>query len=58
MAAPSPGYTITVRVEAPTAIDTTGVIAAAVASAGGALTVPWTSFHGTKAPPVPRARVG
>ena len=38
MSAPSPGYSITVRVEAPAAIDTTGVIAAAVASAGGALT--------------------
>src|SRR5690348_1644454 len=38
MSAPSPGYSITVRAEAPAAIDTTGVIAAAVASAGGALT--------------------
>src|SRR5690349_7005206 len=38
MSAPSPGYSITVRAEAPAAIDTTGVVAAAVASAGGALT--------------------
>ena len=38
MSAPSPGYSITVRAEAPAAIDTTGVIAAAVAAAGGALT--------------------
>ncbi|GAB3439348.1 NAD-dependent malic enzyme [Phycicoccus ginsengisoli] len=38
MPAPSPGYSITVRVEAPAAIDTTGVVAAAVAEAGGALT--------------------
>ena len=38
MSAPSPGYSITVRAEAPAAIDTTGVLAAAVASAGGALT--------------------
>jgi malate dehydrogenase (oxaloacetate-decarboxylating) len=38
MSAPSPGYSITVRAEAPAAIDTTGVIAAAVAEAGGALT--------------------
>jgi malate dehydrogenase (oxaloacetate-decarboxylating) len=38
MAAPSPGYSIPVRAEAPAAIDTTGVLAAAVASAGGALT--------------------
>jgi malate dehydrogenase (oxaloacetate-decarboxylating) len=38
MPAPSPGYSITVRAEAPAAIDTTGVVAAAVAEAGGALT--------------------
>jgi malate dehydrogenase (oxaloacetate-decarboxylating) len=38
MAAPSPGYSITVRVQAPAAVDTTGVLAAAVAEAGGALT--------------------
>ena len=38
MSTPSPGYSITVRVEAPAAIDTTGVLAAAVARAGGALT--------------------
>src|SRR6476661_6059580 len=38
MSAPSPGYSITVRAEAPAAIDTTGVVAAAVAEAGGALT--------------------
>jgi malate dehydrogenase (oxaloacetate-decarboxylating) len=38
MAAPSPGYSITVRAEAPAAIDTTGTLAAAVADAGGALT--------------------
>ncbi|NNM47146.1 NAD-dependent malic enzyme [Knoellia koreensis] len=38
MAAPSPGYSITVRVQAPAAVDTTGVVAAAVAEAGGALT--------------------
>ena len=38
MSAPSPGYSITVRADAPAAIDTTGVLAAAVASAGGALT--------------------
>jgi malate dehydrogenase (oxaloacetate-decarboxylating) len=38
MSAPSPGYSITVRAEAPAAIDTTGALAAAVASAGGALT--------------------
>src|SRR5580765_6985303 len=38
MSAPSPGYSITVRADAPAAIDTTGVIAAAVAAAGGALT--------------------
>ena len=38
MSAPSPGYSITVRAEAPAAIDTTGVLAAAVAAAGGALT--------------------
>src|SRR6476469_6132167 len=38
MSAPSPGYSITVRAEAPAAIDTTGTLAAAVAAAGGALT--------------------
>ena len=38
MSSPSPGYSITVRVEAPAAVDTTGQIASAVASAGGALT--------------------
>jgi malate dehydrogenase (oxaloacetate-decarboxylating) len=38
MAAPSPGYSITVRLEAPAAIDTTGALAGAVAAAGGALT--------------------
>jgi malate dehydrogenase (oxaloacetate-decarboxylating) len=38
MSTPSPGYSITVRVEAPAATDTTGVLAAAVARAGGALT--------------------
>ena len=38
MSAPSPGYSITVRAAAPAAIDTTGAIASAVASAGGALT--------------------
>jgi malate dehydrogenase (oxaloacetate-decarboxylating) len=38
MSTPSPGYSITVRVEAPAAIDTTGVLAAAVARVGGALT--------------------
>ncbi len=38
MSAPSPGYSITVRAEAPAAIDTTGALAAAVAAAGGALT--------------------
>lgn len=38
MSAPSPGYSITVRAEAPAAVDTTGALAAAVASAGGALT--------------------
>ena len=38
MSAPSPGYSITVRAEAPAAIDTTGLLAAAVAEAGGALT--------------------
>ena len=38
MSAPSPGYAITVRAEAPAAIDTTGTLAAAVAQAGGALT--------------------
>ena len=38
MSAPSPGYSITVRAEAPAAIDTTGGLAAAVAAAGGALT--------------------
>src|SRR5689334_15454874 len=38
MSAPSPGYSITVRADAPAAIDTTGVVAAAVAAAGGALT--------------------
>ena len=38
MSAPSPGYSITVRAEAPAAIDTTGILAAAVAEAGGALT--------------------
>ena len=38
MPAPSPGYSITVRVEAPAAVDTTGVVASAVAEAGGALT--------------------
>ena len=38
MSAPSPGYSITVRLEAPAAVDTTGAIAAAVAQAGGALT--------------------
>ncbi|HET7397002.1 MAG TPA: NAD-dependent malic enzyme [Intrasporangium sp.] len=38
MSAPSPGYSITVRVQAPAAIDTTGILAAAVAEAGGSLT--------------------
>lgn len=38
MSAPSPGYSITVRAEAPAAVDTTGALAAAVAAAGGALT--------------------
>jgi malate dehydrogenase (oxaloacetate-decarboxylating) len=38
MPAPSPGYSITVRVQAPAAVDTTGAIASAVAQAGGSLT--------------------
>jgi malate dehydrogenase (oxaloacetate-decarboxylating) len=38
MSAPSPGYSITVRAVAPAAIDTTGIVAAAVAQAGGSLT--------------------
>jgi malate dehydrogenase (oxaloacetate-decarboxylating) len=38
MPAPSPGYSITVRAEAPAAVDTTGTVAAAVAAAGGSLT--------------------
>jgi malate dehydrogenase (oxaloacetate-decarboxylating) len=38
MPAPSPGYSITVRAEAPAAVDTTGTVAAAVAEAGGSLT--------------------
>ena len=38
MSTPSPGYSITVRVEAPAAVDTTGVLAGAVAAAAGALT--------------------
>ncbi len=38
MPAPSPGYSITVRVEAPATVDTTGIIASAVSAAGGALT--------------------
>ncbi|HET7278858.1 MAG TPA: NAD-dependent malic enzyme [Dermatophilaceae bacterium] len=38
MPAPSPGYSITVRLEAPAAVDTTGIIASAVSAAGGALT--------------------
>src|SRR5690349_12137416 len=49
MSAPSPGYSITVRAEAPAAIDTTGVVAAAVASAGGALTaLDVVESHGDK----------
>jgi malate dehydrogenase (oxaloacetate-decarboxylating) len=38
MPAPSPGYSITVRVEAPAALDTTGNLASAVSEAGGSLT--------------------
>ena len=38
MPAPSPGYSITVRAEAPAAVDTTGTVAAAVAAAGGSIT--------------------
>ena len=38
MSAPSPGYSITVRAEAPAAIDTTGIAAAVASAAGGALT--------------------
>ncbi len=49
MSAPSPGYSITVRAEAPAAIDTTGVVAAAVAAAGGALTaLDVVESHGDK----------
>ena len=49
MSAPSPGYSITVRADAPAAIDTTGVIAAAVAAAGGALTaLDVVESHGDK----------
>src|SRR5688572_5664753 len=38
MRSPSPGYSITVRVQAPAAVDTTGLLTQAVAKAGGALT--------------------
>ena len=38
MAIPSPGYSITVRVEVPAAANATAALTAAVASAGGALT--------------------
>src|SRR6476620_7942983 len=49
MSAPRPGYSITVRAEAPAAIDTTGVVAAAVAAAGGALTaLDVVESHGDK----------
>src|SRR6476469_7414912 len=49
MSAPSPGYSITVRAEAPAAIDTTGTLAAAVASAGVALTaLDVVESHGDK----------
>ena len=34
----SPGYSITIRVAAPTAVNTTGLLAAAVAEEGGSLT--------------------
>jgi malate dehydrogenase (oxaloacetate-decarboxylating) len=38
MAAPSPGYSITVRVEAPASSRATGELTAAIGVAGGALT--------------------
>ncbi|EWS99617.1 malate dehydrogenase [Intrasporangium oryzae NRRL B-24470] len=38
MATPSPGYSITIRVEVPAAATSTAALTAAVASAGGALT--------------------
>ena len=38
MATPSPGYSITVRVELPAASTATAALTTAVASAGGALT--------------------
>jgi len=38
MSTPSPGYSITVRVEVPAGVSATGTLTSAVASAGGALT--------------------
>ena len=38
MATPSPGYSITIRVEVPAASNATAALTTAVASAGGALT--------------------